>query len=101
MLDKINCKYRDVSDLKYKKELNKFALNDLKEIASANCLTTSGTRTELMHRISEKLCLREYTNDELSKAKSFQSSSSIIKKKKKNEKISKNDPNPNYISDSD
>ena len=57
IIDKINSKYRDTSLMKYKKELNKFSLIDLKEIARSNDLKITGTRSELMSRIFENFSL--------------------------------------------
>jgi hypothetical protein len=100
IIDKINSKYRDTSLMKYKKELNKFSLMDLKEIARSNDLKMSGTRNELMARISEKIELRDYTVADLNSAKSFMSNEIKPKKKKSKEK-SVSISAANYISDSD
>ncbi len=99
IIDKINSKYRDTSLMKFKKELNKFSLIDLKEIARSNDLKITGTRSELMSRISEKFSLRDYTVEDLNLAKSFMSDESKPKKKKSKEKPAK--ILTNYISDSD
>jgi hypothetical protein len=104
IIDKINSKYRDTSLMKYKKELNKFSLMDLKEIARSNDLKISGTRNELMARISEKIELRDYTVADLNSAKSFMSSTTmgeIKPKKKKSKEKSVSISAANYISDSD
>jgi hypothetical protein len=104
IIDKINSKYRDTSLMKYKKELNKFSLMDLKEIARSNDLKMSGTRSELMARISEKFELRDYTVADLNSAKSFMSASTTmgdIKSKKKKSKEKPVSNSTNYISDSD
>ena len=105
VIDKINSKYRDTSLMKYKKELNKFSLMDLKEIARSNDLKMSGTRNELMARISEKIELRDYTVADLNSAKSFMSASTtmgeIKPKKKKSKEKSVSISAANYISDSD
>lgn len=103
IIDKINSKYRDTSLMKYKKELNKFSLMDLKEIARLNDLKMSGTRSELMSRISEKIELRDYTVADLNSAKSFMSASTTgeIKPKKKKSKEKSVSNSTNYISDSD
>ena len=101
IIDKINSKYLDTNHMKYKKELNKFSLHDLKEIAKTKNLTISGTKVELMTRIAEKLSLRDYTMEDLTAAKSYQTKMSlggVFPKKKK----SKEKPvSTNYISDSD
>lgn len=101
IMDKINSKYRDTSGMKYKKELNKFSLGDLKEIAKAHDLKISGTRSELMTRISEKISLRDYTVEDISLAKSYQSKSGGSIPKKKKIKDEKSITPTNYISDSD
>lgn len=100
IMNKINTKYRDTSILHYKKELNKFSLSDLKEIAKSNELKISGSRLDLIDRISEKLDLKDYSQEELDKAKSFKSKP--IKNRKKGSPIKDLDSTPNhYISDSD
>jgi len=101
LIDKINSKYRDTSLMKYKKELNKFSLMDLKEIARSNNLKMSGTRNELMARISEKIELRDYTVADLQLAKSFMNASTTVDKMKPKNKKSKEQATTNYISDSD
>ena len=104
IIDKINSKYRDTSLMKYKKELNKFSLIDLKEIARSNDLKMSGTRSELMARISEKIELRDYTVEDLNLAKSFMSACTTmgeIKPTKKKSKEKSVSMSANYISDSD
>ncbi len=103
LIDKINSKYRDTSLMKYKKELNKFSLIDLKEIARTNDLKISGTRAELMERISEKFALRDYTVEDLNLAKSFigSASASHKPKNKKSKEKSVSTISTNYISDSD
>jgi len=101
LIDKINSKYRDTSLMKYKKELNKFSLMDLKEIARSNNLKISGTRNELMARISEKIELRDYTVADLQLAKSFMNASITVDKMKPKNKKSKEQATTNYISDSD
>ena len=100
MVDKINQKYRDTSHLNYKKELNKYSLTDLKEIAKDNNTTTTGTRSELMERLSLKLQLRDYSNEELEKSKSFKSKPLCSRKKKTNSNTIESESN-HYISDSD
>ena len=82
VLYRINQKYRDTSYLNYKKELNKYSLNDLKEIAKDNNIKITGTRIELIERISEKLQLKEYSSEELEKAKSFKNKPLCSRKKK-------------------
>jgi len=101
IMDKINSKYRDTSLMKYKKELNKFSLVDLKAIAKTHDLNVSGTRSELMTRISEKISLRDYTAEDIHLAKSFQSKSGVPKKKKTKDEKEKSITSTNYISDSD
>ena len=100
VLDRINQKYRDTSYLNYKKELNKYSLNDLKEIAKDNSIKITGTRIELMERISEKLQLKEYSSEELEKAKSFKSKP-LCSRKKKTVSNSLESESNHYISDSD
>ena len=100
IMDKINIRYLDTSSMSYKKELNRFSLIDLKEIAKNNNVKTSGNRTELINNISDKLCLTDHTIEELEKAKSFKSKP--LKNKKKNSPEKNLDSTPaHYISDSD
>jgi hypothetical protein len=100
IMDKINTRYRDTSGMRYKKELNRFTLIDLKEIAKENNIKTSGNRNELIDCISEKLGLVEHTNAELEKAKSYKSKPIKNKKKISPEKSLDSTPS-HYISDSD
>lgn len=80
MIEKISNKYRDTSKLEYKQELNKYTLYDLKHIASVNCVPVSGTKSQLVDKISVKIGLKEFSNTEISESKSFISKS--IKRKK-------------------
>jgi hypothetical protein len=100
IIDKINLGYRDTSKMRYKKELNLYSLTDLKEIAKTNELKISGNRADLLERISEKLGLVEYSNEELDKAKSFKSMPLKQKKKPSPEK-NRDSTLSHYISDSD
>jgi hypothetical protein len=100
VLDKINTRYRDTSGMKYKKELNRFSLNDLKEIARENNVKITGTRTDLINNISEKIGLVDHTDQELEKAKSYKSKPLKNKKKLSPDKTLDATPS-HYISDSD
>jgi hypothetical protein len=97
IMDKINSKYRDTSQLKYKKELNRYSLSDLKAIAKGHDLKISGNRSELMNRISEKISLRDYTPEDIQMAKSYQSNQVPKKKRSKDDKAITS----NYVVDSD
>jgi len=81
MLSKITEKYRDTSKFEYKRDLNRFTVQDLKFIATKNELTTSGNKSELIEKISDKIGLRDLTLSEIKLSKSFISSSKIKKKK--------------------
>ena len=71
MIERIHEKHLDISNIKYKKELQRYTLKDLREIAKNNHIVISGTRAELIERISEKCGIRDFTYDEISNAKSF------------------------------
>ena len=71
MIERIHEKHLDISCMKYKTELQRFTLKDLREIAKNNHIPVSGTRTELIDRISDKCGIRDFTPDEISRAKSF------------------------------
>lgn len=99
MLSKITDKYRDTSSFKYKKDLNRFTINDLKVIASKNQLAISGNKSDLIDKISIKIGLKDITDTELKNTKSYISLDKYkhqIKKKKSPSKISNN-----IIEDSD
>jgi hypothetical protein len=99
MLSKISDKYRDTSSLIFKKDLNRFTINDLKVIASKNQLAISGNKSELIDKISLKIGLRDITDTELKNSKSYISldkNKQHIKKKKSPSNISNN-----FIEDSD
>jgi len=85
ILSKIIEKHRDTTGLKYKKDLNRFTIQDLKFIASKNQLTTSGNKSELIEKISIKIGLRDITINELKKSKSYIPLEKNEKKKKKSE----------------
>jgi hypothetical protein len=82
MVSKIIEKYRDTTGLEYKRDLNRYTIQDLKFIAAKNQLTVSGSKSELIDRISMKMGLREITIGDLKKSKSFISSVGTAKKKK-------------------
>lgn len=71
MIERIHEKHLDISNIKYKKELQRYTLKDLREISKNNNIVISGTRAELIERISEKCGIRDFTSDEISNAKSF------------------------------
>ena len=85
MVSKITEKYRDTTSFEYKKDLNRFTIQDLKFIASKNQLTTSGNKSELIEKISIKIGLRDITINELKKSKSYIPLEKNEKKKKKSE----------------
>ena len=100
MVSKISEKYRDTGGFEYKKDLNRFTIQDLKYIAAKNQLTTSGNKSELIEKISIKIGLRDITVNDLKKSKSF-ISSSIGSKNKKNSKSEAEVIVNNIIEDSD
>jgi len=71
MIERIHEKHLDISYIKYKTELQRYTLKDLREIAKNNHIPISGTRVELIERISDKCGIRDFTSDEILKAKSF------------------------------
>ena len=81
MISKISEKYRDTTGFEYKKDLNRFTIQDLKFIAAKNQVTISGNKSELIEKISIKIGLRDITLCELKKSKSYISSKSSTKKK--------------------
>ena len=68
MIEKIHEKHLDISSIKYKTELQRYTLKDLREIAKNNHIAVSGTRAELIERISGAC---DFTLDEILKVKSF------------------------------
>jgi len=100
IMDKINLRYLDTSNMKYKKELHRFSVLDLKEIAKTNNVKTSGNRNDLINNISEKIGLIDHTIEELEQSKSFKSKPIKIKKKNSPDKNLDSTPS-HYISDSD
>lgn len=100
IIDKINAQYLDTSLLKFKKELNKYSLADLKEICRQKGVKITGTRDELMNRIADHIGLVEPTTEELDKSKSFKSKP--LKNRKKLKGNIDLDETPNhYVSDSE
>ena len=71
MIERIHEKHLDISYIKYKTQLQRYTLKDLREIAKNNHIPISGTRVELIERISDKCGIRDFTSDEILKAKSF------------------------------
>ena len=69
--DKIIDQYRDISKFKYKSELDRFTLDDLREISKLLNLSLIGNRTELINRIAIYKNLSNITEDELLKSKSY------------------------------
>jgi hypothetical protein len=100
ILSKIIEKHRDTTGFKYKKDLNRFTIQDLKFIASKNQLTTSGNKSELIEKISIKIGLRDITISELKKSKSYIPLDKS-EKKKKNCKSTNDIILNNIIDDSD
>ena len=98
MHSKIQEKYRDTSNLEYRRDLNRFTIQDLKFIATKNQLTTSGNKSELIEKISIKIGLRDITLADIKMSKSFISTN--IKKKKPNKSSNEVIIN-NIIDDSD
>jgi len=98
MQSKIQEKYRDTSNLEYKRDLNRFTIQDLKFIATKNQLTTSGNKSELIEKISIKIGIRDITLSDIKLSKSFISTN--IKKKKPTKSLNEVIIN-NIIDDSD
>ena len=71
MIERIHEKHLDISNIKYKTELQRYTVKDLREIAKNNDVVVSGTRAELIERISCKCGIRDFTHDAISNAKSF------------------------------
>ena len=82
LVDKLGDQYRDTSRIVYKKDLDKFTIPDLKEIAKKNSVKTSGTKQELVDRIADHLELKDISQDDIKKSKSFISKQSNPRKKK-------------------
>ena len=101
--DKINNEYLDTKQFKYSKELNRYNCTDLKEICRRNDLKGTGTRDELIQRISAHLGLAEHSNEDLEKSKSFKSKPLKSRKKVRGNVSGLSiDATPNhYVSDSD
>jgi hypothetical protein len=68
---KISSSFHDISNIKYKKDLDKYTLSDLREISKKHCLKTTGKKTDLIDRISTLLNLKEFSNEEILSNKSF------------------------------
>lgn len=100
IMEKINQQYLDTTSMRYKKELNKYSVADLKEIARRNELKMTGTRDELILRIADKLGLIEFSQEELDKSKSFKSKPLKSRRKLKGNVDLSETPN-HYVSDSD
>ena len=100
ILQKINERYLDTSNMKYRKELNKYSVADLKEICRQKELKITGNREELIERISENIGLRDPSNEELEKSKSFKSKPLKMRKKTRGNVDLDETPN-HYVSDSD
>lgn len=83
MIERIHEKYLDISYIKYKTELQRYTLKDLREIAKNNHIPVSGTRAELIDNISDKCGIRDFTPDEISKAKSFIGSANVKSRPRK------------------
>ena len=97
--DKIIEQYRDISKFKYKSELDRFSLEDLREINKLLNLNSMGNRFQLIERIAIYKNLSNITEEELLKSKSYISKTKkrVSKKKKK----SSDDEGSNIVSDSD
>jgi hypothetical protein len=97
--DKIIEQYRDISKFKYKSELDRFSLEDLREINKLLNLNSMGNRSQLIERIAIYKNLSNITEEELLKSKSYISKTKkrVSKKKKK----SSDDEVSNIVSDSD
>jgi hypothetical protein len=97
--DKILNQYRDISNIKYKSELERFSLEDLREINKLLNLNSLGNRNQLIDRISIYKNLSNITEEELLKSKSYISKSRKTSRKKKVK--SSDDEMSNIVSDSD
>jgi hypothetical protein len=97
--DKIIEQYRDISKFKYKSELDRFSLEDLRQISKLLNLSILGNRMELINRIAIYKNLSNITEDELLKSKSYISKTKKRVSRKKTK--SSDDEGSNIVSDSD
>jgi hypothetical protein len=97
--DKIIEQYRDISKFKYKSELDRFSLEDLRQISKLLNLSILGNRMELINRIAIYKNLSNITEDELLKSKSYISKTKKKVSRKKTK--SSDDEGSNIVSDSD
>ena len=97
MIDRIRDKYLDMSSIKYKNELQRYALQDLREIAAHHSVSVSGTRRILIDNICEKCGIRDFTQEEILKSKSYIS----IKTKTSHKKSSDQKIDTHLVDDSD
>lgn len=98
--DKLDKRFRDLSGMRYRKDLNRFTLLDLREISREKGLKTSGSREELIDRIASHIGLRDFSEEQLLEAKSFQSKPLKSRKKLKGNLDLSETPN-HYVSDSE
>jgi hypothetical protein len=97
--DKIIEEYRNISKFKYKCELDRFSLEDLREINKSLSLSSVGTKTELIDRIAIHKNLLNITEDDILKSKSYISKTKKRTSKKKTK--SSDEEDSNIVSDSD
>jgi len=95
--DKLNLEYRNINRIIYKKDLDRFTLLDLSEIAKSQSLKSSGNKLELVNRITKHLNLKDITDDELKRSKSFTSKPLKIKKKESPTKTTSTNQQPYNI----
>jgi len=98
--DKINETYLSTETIQFKKELNRFNSLNLREICRKNSLKITGSREEMINRISEHLNLKEFTQQEESCAKSFRSRS-LKNRKKVRANVNLAETPTHFVSDSD
>ena len=97
--DKITEEYRNISKFKYKSELDRFSLEDLREISKSLNLNSVGTKIELIERIAINTNLLNITEDDILKSKSYISKTKKRTSKKKAK--SSDEEDSNLVSDSD
>jgi hypothetical protein len=98
MIEKIHEKHLDISSIKYKTELQRYTLKDLREIAKNNHIAVSGTRAELIERISGAC---DFTLDEILKVKSFTYNAGKSRPRKKTVDAKVDATVANLVDDSD
>lgn len=97
--EKIIEQYRDISRFKYKSELDRFSIDDLREINRSLNLSCVGNKIELIERIAVDKNLLNITDEEILKSKSYISKTKKRTSKKKTK--SSDEEDINQVSDSD